>query len=365
MAEQDNSDKTEKPTAKRLRDARKKGDVAKSKELTNVVILAGWLFVAGLTLGAVGQRLEALFAAVFVSLRQPGGDAMIQLGMTAATTLVEMVALLVVPVALLGVMVEFLQVGPVMAMDKLVPKFEKLNPATGLKKMFSMDNIIELAKSIATSLLLITISWLVLRSLLGDIMVVPGADIATFAGMEWEIGFRLLAWTIGCFLVIAGVDAVYQRFSFTKKMQMSKRDIRQESKENEGDPLLKGQRRRLQMEWLTTNYTRAAREANVLVTNPTHIAVALSYDAEDSPVPVVTAKAAGALAQRMRAAAEEEGVPIMQNIPLARALNSRVEIEDTVPSDMFEAVAEVIVWAQKARGSGRAEALAGKKESNW
>ena len=103
----------------------------------------------------------------------------------------------------------------------------------------------------------------------------------------------------------------------------------------------------------------------MLVTNPTHIAVALSYDAEDSPVPVVTAKAAGALAQRMRAAAEEEGVPIMQNIPLARALNSRVEIEDTVPSDMFEAVAEVIVWAQKARGSGRAEALAGKKESNW
>ena len=195
MAEQDNSDKTEKPTAKRLRDARKKGDVAKSKELTNVVILAGWLVVAGLTLGAVGQRLEALFAAVFVSLRQPGGDAMIQLGMTAATTLVEMVALLVVPVALLGVMVEFLQVGPVMAMDKLVPKFEKLNPAKGLKQMFSMDNIIELAKSIAKSLLLITISWLVLRSLLGDIMVVPGADIATFAGMEWEIGFRLLAWT--------------------------------------------------------------------------------------------------------------------------------------------------------------------------
>jgi len=151
------------------------------------------------------------------------------------------------------------------------------------------------------------------------------------------------------------LDAAYQRYSFTKKMMMSLRDIKQEMKDSEGDPYVKGQRRQLQQEWAQRNQTNAARNANVLLVNPTHIAIAIDYDKETCPVPTIAAKGEDHLALAMREAAEDAGVPIVRNIPLARDLFARGQVGEVIPSDVFDVIAEVILWARDVRTQLEAE----------
>jgi type III secretion protein U len=160
------------------------------------------------------------------------------------------------------------------------------------------------------------------------------------------------------FVLVSVLDAAYQRFSFLKRMRMSRRDIRQEYKDSEGDPMMRGQRRQLHQEWSQTQSVMAARDASLLVVNPTHIAIALSYEPETMAPPRVTAKGAGPEAQAMREAGEDARVPIVQNAPLARAIYERVNVLETIPSDMFEAAAEAILLAQKLRAQAAAESAA-------
>ncbi|MET0052936.1 MAG: EscU/YscU/HrcU family type III secretion system export apparatus switch protein, partial [Candidatus Thiodiazotropha sp.] len=155
--------------------------------------------------------------------------------------------------------------------------------------------------------------------------------------------------TVGIFSLIAILDAGYQRFSYIKKLRMSMRDIKQEYKENEGDPVIKQQRRQAHQEWSQQSAAEAARSANVIVVNPTHLAVALDYDRDKVPVPTVAAKGEDYVARAMREAAEAAHVPILRNVELARALYAEAEEGDIVPSDLFDTIAEVILWAQQVR----------------
>jgi flagellar biosynthesis protein FlhB len=166
---------------------------------------------------------------------------------------------------------------------------------------------------------------------------------------------KLLIYTAGLFVFVAVLDVAYQRYSFTKKMMMSMRDIKQEMKDSEGDPYVKGQRRQLQQEWAQRNQTNAARNANVLLVNPTHIAIAIEYDKETCPVPTISAKGEDHVARAMREAAEEAGVPIVRNIPLARDLFARGEVGEIIPADVFDVIAEVILWARDVRQQVDAE----------
>jgi flagellar biosynthesis protein FlhB len=172
--------------------------------------------------------------------------------------------------------------------------------------------------------------------------------------LAWSLTIKLMAWSVGLCALVAILDAAWQRHSFTKKMRMSMRDIRQESKENEGDPHVKQQRRQVQQEWTQRNSEQAARKANVLVVNPTHVAIAIDYDRELDPVPSVSAKGQDHEALAMREAAEEAGVPVVRNVPLARDLLARAEVGEIVPSDLFDIIAEVILWAEEARGHAEA-----------
>ena len=185
------------------------------------------------------------------------------------------------------------------------------------------------------------------------------AQSAAALDLSRGLAVKMLSWTLGTFLVVSVIDLVYQRSSFTKKMKMSLRDIRQEHKDNEGDPHVKGHRKQMGQEMATSNPVGAARKANVLVMNPTHIAVAINYDKAECPVPVIAAKGEGDLAQLMRAAAEEAGVPVVRHVEVARGLYERGLTGDHVPREMFEAVAQVILWARKLRE----EAEAAAKES--
>lgn len=350
MAEKnDGGDKTEKPTPKRLSDARKKGDVPKSKDVTSTVVLGAWVLLGLMVAGVTLDRLGGLFDEIFAVIDRPFAQAWPIAGMAAGRALVIITATLLLPVAIVGVLAEFAQVGPVFTLEKMSPKMSHMNPGEGLKRMFNTDNLFEVVKSLAKTVLLVVLTWIVAAAAFDKLMAVPTGEadgaLAAYGGLT----FQLLAGTVAVFLFVSMLDYAYQKFSFTKKMRMSRRDIRQEMKDSEGDPHVKAHRRQLHQEWAQQNAVQAARDASVLVVNPTHIACALAYDPAEHAVPVLLGKGEGLIAQAMREAAEAQGVPIIRNVELARALRDKVAVDDIIPQDLFAAVAEVILWARRLR----------------
>jgi flagellar biosynthetic protein FlhB/type III secretion protein U len=359
----DSGDKTEKPTPKKLQDARKKGDVSKSKEVTSTVVLVVWIGLGALTITYAGTRLAALFDSLFVTIGQGWmqsgyAGAVRSLGGQAFELSLLLVAMLLAPIAAVGLLVDFLQAGPVLTFEKIKPKLENMNPVEGVKKMFTMDNLIELVKSVAKTALLFLVGWVVIKAALPDIVGLarsPTQGAAAIGALTWSLTLKLLIYTAVLFALVSALDAAYQRYSYIKKMRMSIRDIKQEMKESEGDPYIKGQRKQLHQEWSQRNQQNAARGAAALVVNPTHIAIAIEYDRETCPVPMISAKGEDHVARAMREAVEEAGVPIVRNIPLARDLLARGEVGEIIPSDVFDAIAEVILWAREVRAELEAE----------
>ena len=367
MSSEDSGDKTEQPTPKKLEDARKKGDVPKSKEVSSTVGLIIWLALGALTLTYATTRIGTLYESLFTVIGQGWATtgfagAARALGAQAAELAVMLVAMLLVPIAAVGLLTDFLQMGPVLSFEKLTPKLENMNPVEGVKKMFTLDNLIELVKSVAKTALLFLVGWLVIKSEIPQIVGLARSTelpVQAMGALMWKVTLHLLAWTVALFALIALLDAAYQRYSFTKKMRMSMRDIKQEMKDSEGDPYIKQQRKQLHQEWSQRNSQNAARNANVLVVNPTHIAIAIDYDKDSCPVPTIAAKGEEHVARAMREAAEEAGVPIVRNVPLARDLLARAEIGEIVPADLFDIIAEVILWAREVRDVVQAQRDAG------
>ena len=349
----DGGDKTEQPTPKKLRDARKQGQVWKSKEATSTLVLLLWLVLGGATAALAGARLQALLIAALQGLDGDFVTALRNIGWLAVQTLLLLTAMALVPVMLVGVLAEFLQVGPVLAWSRLKPSLDKLNPAEGLKRMFSMDNLVEVLKALGKTAILLAIGWVVLRGSLPRLASLAGASPSVIAPLLeqslWQLTARLVGTALAVFAGVAVLDAAWQRHSFMKKMRMSRRDIRDEHKQNEGDPYVKQQRKQVHQEWSQRNAAQAARQADVLVVNPTHVAIALDYDHENHGVPTISAKGEDEVARAMREAAEDAGVPIVRNVALARDLLANAEVGATVPRHLFDIVAEVILWAREVR----------------
>jgi flagellar biosynthetic protein FlhB/type III secretion protein U len=353
----DGGDKTEKPTPKRLEDARKKGDVAKSKDVTSTIVLIIWLALGAGVTGYAAVRISALFESLFATIGQGwmatgfAGTAR-SLGGQAFELTLMLVAMLLVPAAAVGLLTDFLQAGPVLSFEKLKPKLDAMNPVEGVKRMFSMDNLIEVLKAVVKTAALFLVGWLVVKDAIPELVGLARSASTSpqqVTALIWSLTVKLVGWTIALFALVSLLDAVYQRWSFTKKMRMSLRDIKQEMKESEGDPYIKAKRRQVHQEWSQQNAQQAARNATALVVNPTHIAIAIDYDADSAPVPTISAKGEDHVARAMREAAEEAGVPIVRNIPLARDLLRRGEVGEVIPADLFDIIAEVILWAREVR----------------
>jgi type III secretion YscU/HrpY family protein len=347
----DSGDKTEKPTPKKLKDARKKGDVAKSKDVSSTGVMILWIVLLGVALYYIIDRFTALIS---ITMNQAGKNAdfnflLSAVGKESLDTLIELTALLIIPAAIIGTLIEFLQAGPVMTFDKIKPKMEHINPASGLKRMFSMDNLVEVIKSMAKTALLFVIGWLILKTWIPDLVKLPHTMTDHIGTTFWGMLLSLLLWSIGIFLFIAILDAGYQKYSYIKKLRMSMRDIKQEHKENEGDPMIKQQRRQAHQEWSQQSAADAAGSANVIIVNPTHLAVALDYDREKTPVPTVSAKGEDMVARAMRESAQDNQVPILRNVELARSLYADTKEGDIIPSELFDVMAEVIIWAKQVR----------------
>lgn len=358
----DGGDKTELPTPKRLRDARNKGDVAKSKDVGASLVTLLWFVILAFAGGYVSVQIADFCQLVLqTAVTAEFAVALRVIGQAALLLLIKTIALTLLPVAVFATFAEFAQVGPIMTGEKMKLSFDKLNPVEGLKRMFGMDGLVELVKTLIKALLIILISYVVIRiaaAQAGDIIRLAswspvggsGAVAATHVlELTRSLTLQLFGLTILVFILVAVLDRVYAQHSFIKKMKMSMRDIRQEHKQDEGDPMIKGTRRQMHEEWANNSAVGSAGSAAALLVNPTHLAIAIDYDAEKHPVPVIAAKGEGPLAAAMRAEAQRREVPIIRNIATARRLWSRGEVGEMIPEDMFDAIAEIILWAKKAK----------------
>jgi len=355
MAKEQSGDQTEKPTPKRLKDARKEGNVAKSRELSGTVTLLCWLVAAWLAVPLVRGQLQELFQRFIDSIGTAaevgprGLQSIYELGWQAFKTLLVVSVPLLVAVSLVGLLMEFLQVGGLFALKRVQPKVDALNPAEGLKRMFSQNNLVEVVKSVFKTAALVAVFVLVLMRVLGEIMRLPLGAPGDVGAAHWHALMWMGIWTICVFALLSVLDSLYQHYAFIKKLRMSRRDIRQELRDTEGDALVKGRRRQLHQEWAQQNMLEAVRKASAVVVNPEHIAVAILYEPGTTELPVVCAKGEDYEAQLIRETAEQAGVPIMRNVELARGLHEKVGLDEYISAEFFRAVAELLRWAETIR----------------
>ncbi len=336
------SDKTEPPTPKRLRDARKKGQVAKSKEVVSAAIIISLLFF--LTVGA--DHYLGLFRDLFDSpiwlervTFQEAFDDMVRKAFTLA------IALIAPPVGIalaMGIFANFAQVGVLFAAEQVKPDLKKISPGKALKNIFSKKNLVELLKSLVKIAVLgvaVThVVWTGMPTLIG----VVNCGLECLTPVLGALFTELVIYVSLAFIVVAVADYAFQKLSFIKSMKMSKDEVKREYKESEGNPEMKSRRRNLFMEIVNSQETSNVRRSSVVVANPVHLAVGLYYEKDKTPLPVVTLKEQGLNAQRVVAIAEREEIPVMIDVPLAHSLMSGTEVDRYIPDDMIGPVAEVM-----------------------
>ncbi|WP_374568192.1 type III secretion system export apparatus subunit SctU [Ideonella sp.] len=349
-------EKTEQPSQKKLDDAKKKGQSPKSQDLN----AAAGLLVTTLCLGAGAassfEHLNALFSiASGLGLQTHTNAEMLALAFDIAIEGLWIVLPFVAASIAVGLVASFAQVGFNITFEPLTPNFDKVNPGAGLKKLISMRSIIEFVKTVFKA---VFVGSVVAMITFGLLPLLVGAATQTSTGVvaiAWSAINKLFVASVIVLVVIGPVDIAIQRWLFIRDQRMDKDELKREYKEMEGDPMIKGQRRRLAHEIANGGPKQNVPTATVVVTNPTHFAVALRYRPGETPLPLIVAKGADAVAAQIRAIAETSGVPIVSNPPLARAL-FKVPVNDAVPEALFEAVAAVLRWVDMVDRMGHGAA---------
>lgn len=339
------SEKTEQPTHKRLRDSRKKGDVAHSKDFTQTLLILALFGYMIFNAGDITESLGRLMLVPATLTSMPFREAL-PTAMTAAfQEAVELVLPFLLIVIIVGMLAEFLQVGVVIAFEKLKPSGKKLNVLANLKNTFSKKNLMESLKSLIKVVFLTTLITLVIKKDLPELMAMPRAGLEALGEAIGSLMLTLLLNVALVYIIIALADLVWQRKQYRKGLMMTKDEVKREYKESEGDPHIKHKRKHLHQEMVMQG--GQPRKPTVVITNPTHLAIALYYKKGETPLPRVVAKGEGVHAERIKREAREAGVPVMENVPLARSLWRTTEIDQFIPSELIEPVAEVLLLVQK------------------
>jgi flagellar biosynthetic protein FlhB len=354
MAEDnDDSQQTEQPTQKRLEQAREAGDVVKSTEVTAFVVLAG----GTLAIAMFGRSLVVGIAGILTQfIQEPDQMAVDGAGLASLMRGVLLhVAIVLAP--FMGVMLtaavagHVLQSKPAFNLEKLLPNFSKLSFLSGFSRLFGLEGWITLVKGLIKLAIVGMAIWTQLwpeRGILEGILT--QSPQAVMADMT-HLLFKVLIAALSALLVIAGLDYFFQYTRFMKRNRMSRHEIKEEFRQNEGDPVIKAKVRQIRQERARKRMMAAVPEATVVITNPTHFAVALKYESGKTAAPVCVAKGVDALALRIRAVAEEHEVPVIENPPLARALYATVELDEAIPAEHYKAVAQVIGYVMRLNGT--------------
>ena len=342
-------EKTEEPTAKRRSDAREKGQVARSQELSGAFVLLAGFFVMRALGSTILTEIEAYTVHIYGHMNQTiDAETVMRLIIDGMIVLAKTAFPVMIAILIMGLAVNFYQVGFMFTTEPLSFKLDKLNPITGFGRMFSKRTIVELLKSLLKIAIIGAFLYIYLS---GEIMHMPEfiyLDLKSSMARMGDIIFSLVFQIIIVYFVMAAADFAYQKWQTTQDLKMSKQDIKEEFKQTEGDPQIKGKIRQKQQQMAMNRMMKEVPEADVIVTNPTHYAVALKYKA-GMKAPEVVAKGQDLVAQKIKDIAREHRVTIVENKPLARALYAAVEVGGIVPPELYQAVAEVLAYVYRLK----------------
>ncbi len=356
--EQDKSQKTEEATPKRLEEARKKGQVPSSREPSTAITF--------LTIASLGLTGAGAFAAERIGMLMHdflGGHILFEttpqgmhnLVLRLTTDIAAIILPITLPALLFSILLTFLVSGPVFSFEPLKPKLEKINPAKGLSRIFSSRGISELGKSLVKFGVISLVSWTVMKGLLPAAVQAIHLDDKAIAMLAVEGCIRLAALVALAFFFIAVMDVLYQRWEYAKSLRMAQKELRDEHKEMEGDPQIKSRIRQIQMERARARMMADVPKADVIVTNPTHIAVALAYNPGVQSAPKVLAKGRGKVAEKIREIARQHDIAIREHKALARSLFKSVKVGDEIPAHLYEAVAIILAEIYSIRKAAQAD----------
>lgn len=351
-------EKTEEPTSKKLEDARKEGQVAKSKEIANAFSILALFLILKVYLGNMGISFIECFQAVYSqipdAIKMYNGNLPTEAIMVIVRSMMIQLIMIVAPVFLVGFAVAFIcdvvQVKWKPTAKPLQPKFSKLSPLKGFKRIFSSNSLVELIKSFAKLLVIGYMVYSYLKGRAGQIFLLYDITLNQAIGLVGEIVVDLGIRIAAVYMVIAFLDFGYQKWKFKEDMRMTKQEVKDEYKNQEGDPQVKGKQKQRMREASMRRMMQQLPEADVVITNPTHYAVAIKYDPDKYDAPYVIAKGENYLAQRIKDIAKENDIEIVENKPLARMLYANVEIGELVPPELYQAVAEVLAFVYHLKG---------------
>jgi len=352
MADQQGQEKTEAPTEKKRRESREEGQVAFSKELPSAALLAGILLTLIATSPLILDAFREMTTQIFREMSKADElsiGSLYDLSGEIFSTLLPAFAPFAAIIVLVGILASVLQVGVQITLKAIAPKFNKISPLTGLKRLFSTQSLADFLKSIAKLIIVGIVGYI---TYMDKITELNGLSVATPEAIL-EYNFTVVAEVSGkivlALVAIAIFDYLYQRWHHEKQLMMTKQEVKEETKQTEGDPQLKARIRQIQREMSNARMMQEVPKADALIVNPTHFSVAILYDRDVMEAPEVTAKGTDHMALRMRTVARENSVPILERPELARDLYANVEIGETIPERFYKAIAEILAFVYRLR----------------
>ena len=353
MPDTGGQERTEKATAKKREEARKKGQVAISREVSSAMVMLaslGFFYFAG---SWMFWSLSEIITRVYQNFGTLRFDTINDASVFSMEVLDRMIRILIpflLPLAVLGLAANILQVGLKFSSEAIAPKLNKLSPISGIKRLVSLKALVELAKSTLKLMFIGTIAFILVKNDLKYFPLLVQQEVGQILVFIARVSIKISFFVCLALVLLAVLDFLYQRWQYEQDLKMTKQEVKDEQKQTYGDPKVKSRIRSLQMEMARRRMMEAVPEADVVITNPTHFAIALKFNAEEMVAPRVLAKGAGHVAQRIREIAAEHQVPIVEDKPLAQALYKMVELGDYIPAELYRAVAEVLAYVYRLKG---------------
>lgn len=352
MAEQSFQERSEKPTAKKRSEARNKGNVAKSREAASVAVLFAGMSTLSVFGSFMYSHLRTVMEKGLVMVENPDVDLLGLMDLCRDMVLRFIVILLptMAAVVLVSVLVNVMQTGIMFTWEPLAPKMSKMNPMTGLARLVSKQAFMEAFKSLAKLAIVGCVAYWTVKGEMDRLLTLGGLEVSSVGLYIFKIVLKIFFRVGLAMILLAVIDYVFQKWQYEDKLKMTKQEVKEEFKRTEGDPLVKSRIRRVQQELARRRMMQEVPRADVVVTNPVHLAVAIRYDRAFMRAPEVVAKGAELVAERIKALAKEHGVPVLENKALARDLYKNVDIGGEIPSDFYQAVAEVLAYVYRLKG---------------
>ena len=349
---EDGQEKTERPTARKLNKAKSEGQVAKSQEVNSAAVM-----IAGVTAlfffgGAMLNRITTLMKWVWGDL----GNIQVDIGsfpfymQDGAKWMFMTLIPVLATIAVVGVVANLAQSGWIFTTKPLQPKFDKINPVKGAKRMLNQRAWVKLLTNIIKIAIIGFIAYKVVKAAFPQFIPLMDMEVPEIFVFLMKTILKLMIWLLFALLLIAVVDFIYQKYKYTQDMKMTKQEVKDERKMSEGDPQVKGKIRQMQFQFAFNRMIKELPNADVIVTNPVHVAIALRYDATNMAAPVVLGKGLRKLAEKIKRIARENNIPIVENPPLARALYKNCRIGDEIPGQFYQDIAEILAYIYKLKG---------------